>query len=290
MKSAIAKAAGLTDVGLKRDGNEDSFSMDMNLGLFVVADGMGGHLAGEVASRVAVDLINKSFRKWVGSDAAEEDLFEYPDPSLSRIGNYVLSGIRLANRVINEMATENKEYNGMGTTVAVLAVMPELIITANVGDSRIYLVRKGQIEQLSRDHSIVAEQLEMGIMTEKEAEQSPLKHVLTRNLGSAKHLDADIFEIEPSSKDRFVLCSDGLTDLVSDDEIKQMVEAEDDPDVLCKKFIDKALTRGAHDNTTVVSIYMSDFDRRKSSPLGKIGTLLADVLTALQKVTRNFMP
>ena len=290
MRSAIAKAAGLTDVGLKRDGNEDSFSMDMNLGLFVVADGMGGHLAGEVASRVAVDLINKSFKKWVGSDVSEEDLFEYPDPSLSKIGNYVLSGIRLANRVINEMASESKEYNGMGTTVAVLAVMPDLIITANVGDSRIYLVRKGQIEQLSKDHSIVAEQLEMGIMTDEEAEQSPLKHVLTRNLGSAKHLDADIFEIEPSSKDRFVLCSDGLTDLVSDDEIKQMVEAEDDPDALCKKFIDKTLTRGAHDNTTVVSVYMSDFNKRKSGPLGKIGTFLADVLTALQKVARNFKP
>ena len=290
MRSAIAKAAGLTDVGLKRDGNEDSFSMDMNLGLFVVADGMGGHLAGEVASRVAVDLINKSFKKWVGSDVSEEDLFEYPDPSLSKIGNYVLSGIRLANRVINEMASESKEYNGMGTTVAVLAVMPDLIITANVGDSRIYLVRKGQIEQLSKDHSIVAEQLEMGIMTDEEAEQSPLKHVLTRNLGSAKHLDAEIFEIEPSSKDRFVLCSDGLTDLVSDDEIKQMVESEDDPDVLCKKFIDKTLTRGAHDNTTVVAVYMSDINRRKPGPLGKMGTFLADVLTALQKVARNFKP
>ena len=219
MRSAIAKAAGLTDVGLKRDGNEDSFSIDMKLGLFVVADGMGGHLAGEVASRVAVDLINKSFKKWADSNATEEDLFEYPDPSLSRFGNYVLSSIRFANRVIHEMATEHKDYSGMGTTVAVLAVMPDLIITANVGDSRIYLVRKGQIEQLSRDHSIVAEQLEMGIMTDEEAEQSPLKHVLTRNLGSAKFLDAEVFEIEPASKDRFILCSDGLTDLVSDDEI-----------------------------------------------------------------------
>jgi protein phosphatase len=288
MRSAIAKAAGLTDVGLKRDGNEDSFSIDMKLGLFVVADGMGGHLAGEVASRVAVDLINKSFKKWADADATEEDLFEYPDPSLSRLGNYVLSSIRLANRVIHEMATEHTDYSGMGTTVAVLAVMPDLIITANVGDSRIYLVRKGQIEQLSRDHSIVAEQLEMGIMTDEEAEQSPLKHVLTRNLGSAKHLDAEIFEIEPASQDRFLLCSDGLTDLVSDDEIHQMLETEDDPDALCKKFIDKALTRGAHDNTTVVSVYMSDIDGPKSGPLGKIGSFIADVFTATQKVTRNF--
>lgn len=287
MKSNISKSAGLTDVGLKREGNEDSFSIDKKLGLFVVADGMGGHSAGEVASQMAVDLINKSYKKWIGSDALEDDLFGYFDPSLSIIGNYLLSSIRLANSVIHEMAAVNPEYNGMGTTVAVLVVMPDLIIIANVGDSRIYLVRNGRIERLSKDHSIVAEQVEMGIMTDEEAEQSPLKHVLTRNLGSAKQLDAEIFEIEPSSKDRFVLCSDGLTDLVSDDEIQQMVEAEGDPEVLCRSFIDKALTRGAHDNTTVISVYLPDIEKPKFGPLKKMGSLLADVLTSTQKVTKN---
>jgi len=237
---------------------------------------------------VAVDLINKSYKKWFDSDAPEEDLFEYPDPSLSKIGNYIQSSIRLANKVIHEMAAENTDYNGMGTTVAVLAVMPDLIITANVGDSRIYLVRNGEIERLSKDHSIVAEQVEMGIMTDEEAEQSPLRHVLTRNLGSAIHLEAEVFEIEPSSNDRFVLCSDGLTDLVSDDEIQQMVVAEDDPEVLCQNFIDKALTRGAHDNTTVVSVYLSDIEKSKSDPLEKMGSLLADILTTTQKATKVF--
>ncbi len=287
MKSTIAKAAGLTDVGLKREINEDSFSTDTKSGFFVVADGMGGHLAGEVASRIAVDLINKSYKKWFESDAPEEDLFEYPDQSLSKVGNYIQSSIRLANKVIHEMAAEYADYNGMGTTVAVLAVMPDLVITANVGDSRIYLVRNGEIERLSKDHSIVAEQVAMGIMTDKEAEQSPLKHVLTRNLGSAIHLEAEIFEIEPSSNDRFVLCSDGLTDLVSDDEIQQMVVAEDDPEVLCQNFIDKALTRGAHDNTTVVSVYLSDIEKSKSGPFKKMGSFLADVLTTTQKATKN---
>ena len=288
MKSTIAKAAGLTDVGLKRELNEDSFSTDMKTGLFVVADGMGGHLAGEVASRVAVDLINKSYKKWLDSDVPEEDLFEYPDPSLSKIGNYIQSSIRLANKVIHEMAAEHTDYNGMGTTVVVLAVMPDLIVTANVGDSRIYLVRNGEIERLSKDHSIVAEQVEMGIMTDEEAKQSPLKHVLTRNLGSAIHLEAEVFEIEPSSNDRFILCSDGLTDLVSDDEIQQMVVAENDPDVLCQNFIDKALTRGAHDNTTVVSVYLSDIEKSKSDPFKKMGSLLADILTTTQKATKIF--
>ena len=290
MKSIIAKAAGLTDVGLKRELNEDSFSTDTKSGLFVVADGMGGHLAGEVASRVAVDLINKSCKKWFESDAPEEDLFECPDQSLSKVGNYIQSSIRLANKVIHEMAAEHTDYNGMGTTVAVLAVMPHLIITANVGDSRIYLVRNGEIERLSKDHSIVAEQVEMGIMTDEEAKQSPLRHVLTRNLGSAIHLEAEVFEIEPSSNDRFVLCSDGLTDLVSDDEIQQMVVAEDDPEVLCQNFIDKALTRGAHDNATVVSVYLSDIEKSKSDPFKKMGSILADILTTTQKATKVFKP
>ena len=288
MKSTIAKAAGLTDVGLKRELNEDSFSTDTKTGLFVVADGMGGHLAGEVASRIAVDLINKSYKKWFESDTPEEDLFEYPDPSLSKIGNYIQSSIRLANKVIHEMAAEYSDYNGMGTTVVVLAVLPDLIVTANVGDSRIYLVRNGEIEKLSKDHSIVAEQVEMGIMTDEEAKQSPLKHVLTRNLGSAMHLEAEVFEIEPSSNDRFILCSDGLTDLVSDDEIQQMVVAEDDPEVLCQNFIDKALTRGAHDNTTVISVYLSDIEKSKSDPFKKMGSLLADILTTTQKATKVF--
>lgn len=288
MKSTIAKAAGLTDVGLKREINEDSFSTDTKSGLFVVADGMGGHLAGEVASRVAVDLINKSYKKWLDSDVPEEDLFEYPDQSLSKVGNYIQSGIRLANKVIHEMAAEHTDYNGMGTTVVVLAVMPDLIVTANAGDSRIYLVRNGEIERLSKDHSIVAEQVEMGIMTDEEAKQSPLKHVLTRNLGSAIHLEAEVFEIEPSSNDRFILCSDGLTDLVSDDEIQQMVVAENDPEVLCRNFIDKALTRGAHDNTTVVSVYLSDIEKSKSDPFKKMGSILADILTTTQKATKIF--
>jgi serine/threonine protein phosphatase PrpC len=282
MRSIVFKSAGLTDVGLKREANEDSFSTDKKLGLFVVADGMGGHLAGEVASQVAVDLINKSYKEWVDSDTLEDDLFGYPEPSLSKTGNYLLGSIRLANRVIHEMAAENTEYRGMGTTVAVLAVMPELISIANVGDSRIYLVRNGKIERLSKDHSIVAEQVEMGIMTNEEAENSPLKHVLTRNLGSARELDAEIFEMEPSNNDRFVLCSDGLTDLVSDDEIQQMVKAEDDPEALCRGFIDKALTRGAHDNTTVVSVYLAGVEA-KFGPLKKMGSFFTDMLTGKKK-------
>ena len=117
-------SSGISDVGLKRDGNEDSFSIEDSLGLYIVADGMGGHLAGEVASRIAVEMINKNFRKWVEEEAGEDELFGSPDSSLSLQGNYILSSIRLANRVVHEMAMEYEQYHGMGTTVVLLLVTP----------------------------------------------------------------------------------------------------------------------------------------------------------------------
>ena len=281
------KASGISDVGLKREGNEDSFSTEDSLGLYIVADGMGGHLAGEVASQIAVEMINKSFRKWVEKEVPEEELFGSHDSSLTLKGNYILSSIRLANRVVYEMAMEYDQYHGMGTTVVIVLVTPTLIITANVGDSRIYKIKDGNIERLSRDHTIVSEQVEMGAMTEEEAETSPLKHILTRNLGSAENVDPDIFEIEPSNNDRFILCSDGLTDLVTDEEILEMTQDEDDPEKLCSKFIEKVLKRGAHDNTTIVSIYLSDMVKRHEGPARKIGLFLADLVINIQKIIKK---
>ena len=283
MKTPFIKVAGLTDVGLKRDGNEDFFSVDEKLDLYIVADGMGGHLAGEVASRTAVELINKSFRQWKERDIPVEEIFGFPDTSLSKTGNYILGSIRLANKVIHEMASQDNQYHGMGTTIAVLAIEPGLIISANAGDSPIYLIRNGQIEKISRDHNFVAEQVEMGAMTPEEAEKSPMRHVLTRNLGSSENVDPDIFEIEPAKNDHFVMCTDGLTDLVSADEILQMVREENNPDILCKNFIELALLRGGHDNTTVLSVYLSDIKRQKSGLSQKVGTALGGIFSSRKK-------
>jgi len=258
MKSPVIKAAGLTDIGLSRTRNEDTFSIDEALGLYIVADGMGGHSAGDMASKIAVDLIHRSFGEWTSAQTGLEDLFGYPDSTLSRTGNYLLSGIRLANRVIHEMAAEFEEYQGMGTTVAALAAAPGLLVAANAGDSTIFRVRDGEIERLSKEHTIVAEQVEMGIMTTDEARRSPMKHMLTLNLGSARELLPNISEIEPLRNDRLVLCSDGLTDLVSEDEILSMVKGEEDPESLCRQFVDTALKRGGHDNTTVISIHVRE--------------------------------
>jgi PPM family protein phosphatase len=283
------KSSGITDVGLKREGNEDSFSVDDALGLYIVADGMGGHLAGEIASKVAVEVINKAFRRWTEQDAGEEAIFGEPDASLSPNGNYVLGGIRLANRVIYELALEKKEFHGMGTTIVVLLATPSLIIVANVGDSRIYLVRDGKIERLSKDHSVVAEQVELGMMTEEEAEYSPLRHVLTRNLGSSEEVVPDIFEIEPRNNDRFILCSDGLTDLVSDEELLDITEEETEPVALNKRLIDEVLDRGAHDNTTVISVFLTDIIRPNSGIFNKLGYMLGDALVSIQKTIRKII-
>jgi protein phosphatase len=286
----LVASSGITNVGLKRSGNEDCFSKEDALGLYVVADGMGGHQAGEVASQIAVDLINKSFRRWVEQKAYEDELFGFPDNSVTIQGNYLLSSIRIANRVVYEMSLEHERYQGMGTTVATLFVASSLIIAANVGDSRIYMVRDGHIERLSKDHTIVAEQVEMGVMTEEEASSAPLKHVLTRNLGSAENVEAEIFEIEPSNNDRFILCSDGLTDLVSDREILEMAQDEDDPGNLCNQLVEKVLTRGAHDNTTVVSVFVTDMKKRTVNPLSKIRFPLAEGLENIQKIVKKIKP
>ena len=262
--------SGITEKGLVRKGNEDSFSIEDSLGLYIVADGMGGHQAGEVASRMAVEIINRCYGKWVQEKRDETQLFGLPDPSLSLPGNYLKSSIRLANRIIFEAAMGNKQYNGMGTTVGALLVSDSLLITANVGDSRIYLVRNENIERLSKDHTIVSEQIEMGIMSEEEALKSPMKHILTRSLGSAETVEPDIFELEISNDDRLILCTDGVTDLIKDDEILAFAQKMDRPKEFCQTMIQEVLNRGAHDNATIVSIFLSDSEPLKDKVVDKI--------------------
>jgi len=267
----ILKASGISDKGRQRDGNEDYFAMDNALGLYIIADGMGGHSAGEVASKVAVEIIQRNITNWTKRDVQEDELFDFPDNTLSPMGNYILSSIKLANRVIYEMSNEYDEYKGMGTTIGVLAIMPSAVISANVGDSRIYLFRGGSMEPLSKEHNMVAEQLEMGLISKEEAKSSPLRHVLTRNLGSLETVNADVFEIDPRDKDRFLLCTDGLTDLVSDEEILAIVNQDDDLEHICQQLVDEANERGGHDNTTVSLVYI---EQLKDEGLGLLRKFL----------------
>jgi protein phosphatase len=148
----------------------------------------------------------------------------------------------------------------MGTTIVVLAIMPSSVIAANVGDSRIYLIRGNKLEILSKEHNMVAEQLEMGLISKEEAEVSPLRHVLTRNLGSAATVDVDVFEITPMNNDRFLLCTDGLTDLVSDAEILSITGNAGNPEHLCRELVVKANGKGGYDNITVAFVAVEDLD------------------------------
>jgi serine/threonine protein phosphatase PrpC len=263
------RASGISDTGRQRDSNEDYFAMDNALGLYIIADGMGGHSAGEVASKVAVEVIQRNITDWLKKGVVEDELFDFPDNTLGRMGNYILSSIKLANRVIYEMSNEYDEYKGMGTTIGVLAIMPFAVISANVGDSRIYLFRGNTMEPLSKEHNMVAEQLEMGLISKEEAKNSPLRHVLTRNLGSLETVNADIFEIEPKDKDRFLLCTDGLTDLVSDEEILAIVNQGDDPEGICQQLVDEANERGGHDNTTVSLVFIQQLEDKRPGILRK---------------------
>jgi protein phosphatase len=165
-----------------------------------------------------------------------------------------------------------------------------LIITANTGDSNIYLIRNGTLERLSKEHTIVAEQVELGLMTPEEAATSPMRHMLTKSLGSSEVVKPEVFEINGANHDRFVLCSDGLSDLVTDEEILHIVQQDDDPESLCRGFVDLALKRGGHDNTTVVSVFLAGGRGRKFPFIEKIGKTFTGLYEGIQKIVRIFKP
>jgi protein phosphatase len=243
----------LTDVGRKRKGNEDSVFVNPEQSLFVVADGMGGHAAGEVASRVAVEAINE----FVCLTSGDEDI-TWPfglDENVSFDGNRLKSAIQYANRKVLEATRERKEYLGMATTVVAVLVDGESANLAHVGDSRVYLVRGGALTQLTSDHSWVNEQLESGILSPEQARSHPLRNVVTRALGGKPGLSVDLQEHKAQPGDVLLLCSDGLTTMVPDADILRVVgEAQGDIEVAARSLVDEANGRGGEDNITVLLI------------------------------------
>lgn len=273
-------AAAKSDVGRKRLGNEDSFCVAPELGLFVVADGMGGHAAGEVASRLAVDTI----LEWMTRYLEGEDLAMVGPPvaTCSRQANYLLSSIRLANRIILDAAQGRREYAGMGTTVASVLAVNDSVALGHVGDSRIYRIRDGQIVQLSRDHSLVQQQVDHGIMSLEEAHDSQYRHLITRALGLKESVEVDLVEEPARPGDLLLLCSDGLSDLLEDEEISAIVRGQvDDLEKACQALVDRANYKGGDDNITALLIQLRAGDRDSSLPQGqapRMGSRLKDVL------------
>ncbi|MDH3624028.1 MAG: protein phosphatase 2C domain-containing protein [Myxococcales bacterium] len=244
-------SAGLTDVGQRRKLNEDAFLVDDVLGLYVVADGMGGHAAGEIASQEAVDTVHGMVRR--GHSAldrvAQGDTSE---ASLRAAIRVVESAVQAATYMVFGLAQHDPDQQGMGTTVSVLAMCGDYGITAQVGDSRIYLVRGHQANSLTEDHTLVAWQLKQGIITESEAARSPHRNVITRAVGSREYVQVDtgFFEVQPS--DCFLLCSDGLHGYLQEDEIPEIIDMG--PKGATQRFVHIANSRGGRDNITAVVV------------------------------------
>lgn len=231
------QAAARTDVGMVREQNEDAFYIGDNV--FAVADGMGGHDAGEVASGIAVRILR-------------ENKFNGADPE-----GWLRAVISEINAEIFRQASINPGYAGMGTTLTVLIIEGNRAYLGHVGDSRAYLLRDGMLRQLTDDHSVVGELLKRGVLTREEARFHPQRNIITRALGTFPQVDIDISSLDTRVGDRVLLCTDGLTSAVSDQELADILLSTHDPNQACNTLIDEANKRGGYDNTTVVVVYCS---------------------------------
>jgi protein phosphatase len=245
-------ARGQTDVGRKRDQNEDSFFVDGELGLFVVADGMGGHAGGATASKMAVQAIETRMR---AAREATPELFT-PSGSLeeSTIPEILREAVESACQAIFQTAQGDAALAGMGTTVTAVAVAGPKAFVAHVGDSRCYLARRDRIYQVTEDHSLVNEQLKAGAITPDEARHSRFRNIITRSVGFESDVAVDLMGIDLEAGDRIVVCCDGLSNMVEDSEILEIVSTvplESSP----KALIELANERGGDDNVTVVVIH-----------------------------------
>jgi protein phosphatase len=247
----------VTDVGRKRKGNEDSLIANPEQRLFVVADGMGGHAAGEVASKVAVDSINE-FVCLTGGD--EEVTWPFGlDEGISYDGNRLKTSVRYANRKVLEAVKEKAEYEGMATTVVAVLVDGATANIAHVGDSRIYLFRGGGLQQLTSDHSWVNEQLQSGIISAEQARSHPLRNVVTRALGGKVDLEVDMQAQPMEPGDVLLICSDGLTTMVPDEEIARLLgDAAGDIEAGASGLVAAANARGGEDNISVVLLQFQE--------------------------------
>lgn len=241
-----------TDVGLRRAQNEDRLCADPDLGLFVVCDGMGGHKAGEVASRLAVQVIQQHLRE-SRANALQPIIGDY-DPTFTPQTNRLGSAIRLANQTIHDAGQSQPDHAGMGTTVVSAVISGQVLSIAHVGDSRMYLIRTGTIQPLTRDHSLVGEQVRRGLLTEEQAECSSNRHILTRALGISQDVQVEMNEIRLLEGDTLLLCSDGLTGGVKPPEILRAISSEQEPQAACKRLVTMSNAAGGEDNTTVILI------------------------------------
>jgi len=246
----MASGVGLSDRGTVRKGNEDAFACVSELGLFLVADGMGGHNAGEIASKLAVEAIVGFIRR-----TTESDEFSWPygiDSALSLDANRLKTAIHLANRRVFREAEAHDDYSGMGTTVVGALITGRKLVVAHVGDSRLYLWAKGSLKRLTRDDSWAATILAQELADKSAIAKHPMRNVLTNVLGARDQTDVHVAEIELSGDELLLLCSDGLHSVVEDDDIAKHLKTSDPLDTAAKHLIEAAIGAGTRDNVTVV--------------------------------------
>lgn len=242
--------AGRTDVGCVRTNNEDNFGFDSRYGIYVVCDGMGGQAAGEVASKMGVDTVLTYFR-----EAAKTRMFPQIGEKVEGISeraNALGSAIRLANEAIHEASSKHAAHSGMGSTIVATAVEGNFVSIGHAGDSRIYLARNGALEQLTRDHSLVMEQVRRGLITLEEAQASEMQNIIIRALGPEDKVVPDLDDMMAMRGDVMLLCSDGLIRHVPDDSILDIIRGTVTLQLMADRLIEAAKEGGGSDNVTVL--------------------------------------
>ncbi|MEG0072435.1 MAG: Stp1/IreP family PP2C-type Ser/Thr phosphatase [Raoultibacter sp.] len=253
-----------TDIGCLRDHNEDSLIVAPPL--FVVADGMGGHAAGEVASEIAVETLAEKAPRHANAEALGKVVEE-------------------ANRAVILAAGESEARTGMGTTTTAAILEGERLVIAHVGDSRAYLLHQGKLQQLTRDHSLMADMIESGQLTPEEARVHPNRSVITRALGSDPRMVPDLYEINVETGDRLLLCSDGLSSMLEDDRIETVISRTRDPQRCASALVSEAISQGGHDNITVIVVDVTGHsEKRRKHYTRKSRALMAIIIVALLAV------
>jgi protein phosphatase len=240
-----------SDPGLRRTSNEDTYCTRSDVGLFVVADGMGGHVAGEVASRVAVEAIEAFIQETAGADKNRTWPFPF-DPALSLEANRLRAAFRLANRRIAAAIANSQDLRGMATTASALLLGERHSCVGHVGDSRVYVLRDGTLHQITNDHSWVEEQVRAGTLSPSAARQHPWRNVVTRALSGGDDPEVDVTEVTPEKGDRYLLCSDGLFSVVTDDRISEILRRDVSLDEMCRALVQAANDAGGPDNITTL--------------------------------------
>ncbi len=245
----------LTDQGRVRSNNEDAVTVDVAGQVAVLADGMGGYNAGEVASRMATELIRQGLAEWLAGGGR--------DASLADLRQAMEACVDSANRAIYDASHSNAQYAGMGTTVVVAAFREDRLVLGHIGDSRCYRLRDGDLQQITRDHSWLQEQIDAGLLTPEEAALSGFRNLVTRAMGveSTAALEVNEFQVQPD--DLFILCSDGLTDMLDDEELRALAASSDPLAERAARMIEAANERGGRDNISVLLVRAGTGEKKR---------------------------